>query len=1064
MSSIFEEISKYKFFNSSRYFILDILTQYVRPHYNAHIQGGLIMLNLFEGSMLDNIKYKIEEYIDNNPNVDYKFLLSLIYVNDINIITGSIDTAKLLANSIINSIKENSFRKYFFNYLFVSVCNYLNWKKDDVKYEIKLRMGKSSRDIDLYVENKILGINYTFEIVNIIVVDNYKQQNIKNIYDVYKYDVREYSKQVLHKYMTYKNQGINNINVYTHTELRNLARGFLYFNMFINKDIIAKNITNDNSNEAKTFITDFSNIFMLISKLIKNINIKVPIINKTNNSTFTIDFSNDAMNYYIKLKNNNIDNLILETIDYLEQESTKNIDSLTFQNNNILNNNLTNYVYDAILVKRSQPKVNRKLSSDDNYLQRIFDEYNNDLVKLDYEKVILRFSDNYYLGLNNYLTDRIYLNSNNINDILNTDLDIINDIIRKMSNKYNKELFRFDDELYVWRGEINRLIGENGSMYNLKKGDRIYTRTPISTSFHRPFVKDITLKIKIKEESKFAILLKNSKYIHEYEILLPYGTILDVTNTSYIKVNNNYTYLIEADYISSNNAYDVETHINNYKNIIYDSSYKPNLILATPSVNNLQLIPPVIGSSSNSISINMTLITNAMSTYELKNLDNLNINNPYIDFINKTKGIITIAKLPAFKSREAYIGEQINYFGLNVFCKKEDFIRLKTTKYNLNLLTFNVHNFVKICGTNQDAGRNVNYFTEYIRHINQYTNVDIICLQEIVPLYDSYPDSQDKLKEGSFKYLISTMKSYGYHYNTLVNANYDYYQFKEDYFLLANAIFSKIKPTKVFRYGLMGNRCAIVNTIPYDNNELNIINIHLEWDKYKVSSNHNKSYLDIQIIQLEQILNTHKNYILMGDFNTSVYNDNLFKNIRAKSQIISPKNIVGSFTGINNKKIIDYIIISNELIPLYDINQESDKILNDISDHYPVFASLIPKLNTKLSGSVNLNATLYKQLSKLILNIYKMSTTKETINIYFTNKYVSRSNINIFVVPNKYGNLSYPYYYYLPLTGNIEYVKDFVNMINELHIMGHTIVATKDKSTNIYDDIYDYLTNNNIIN
>ena len=93
-----------------------------------------------------------------------------------------------------------------------------------------------------------------------------------------------------------------------------------------------------------------------------------------------------------------------------------------------------------------------------------------------------------------------------------------------------------------------------------------------------------------------------------------------------------------------------------------------------------------------------------------------------------------------------------------------------------------------------------------------------------------------------------------------------------------------------------------------------------------------------------------------------------------------------------------------------------------------------------------------------------MSTTKETINIYFTNKYVSRSNINIFVVPNKYGNLSYPYYYYLPLTGNIEYVKDFVNMINELHIMGHTIVATKDKSTNIYDDIYDYLTNNNIIN
>lgn len=1171
------ELLKYEIFNASRYYIKDLITELDFPS-KYFITGGTNMLNLFEGKILDDIKDKIEQYGKLNNNLNYQFLLSLIYTQDINIITDTINNANTFSEIIKKSIRDIKYSdtkgnyyyadkndgkyyvKYFFNYIFISICRYYNWdtEKQDITFEIKSRNTKDDNNnpiikISLYVNNYTLNLNIKFDIIDIMANNTYQNSNlIKNIYDVYKYEIEPFvSKMASNKKYINSNKKNNRV-----------ARYFLYFNMFINKYVIQKKMSNTIINEMKTdnFINEFTSSFRKICNEITKKSINIFIIRRTQNN-FTIEFSSNTLGYFNELqKNNNINNLIHGTINYIEYKSSLNIDTTTFDNNNILFKSLENFYnvpdhpvnddqfYEDLIYMG--PKTNNPLlaeliqtgeraeqeygNSEENYdlrrdlaalekkakqekklkeEERKWRKYINDIVKknknvkttnkingnyshndllntinryynslkiLDKDKIIRDFTLNYYLDMNSYLSDRIYLISAEKDKKLDNDIQQINNIIVGLSNTFNDDLFKYDDHLYVWRGDSNRMIGEHGSFYNIKNGDKIYSHTPISTSFYRPFEKNIILKIKLDRNSYFAIISKYSQVPHEREILLPYGSVLEVTNTSYIQVNFNDVFLIEADYVLFQ-MNDIKTHIYEYKNLISkywenENRIVPTLMFSKLSKSGLDHIALINPKSLTSVAIDMTLITNTLEQYEIKVLNELDSIKPYKDFIKKTKGKVNIAKLPPFNSKKAYIGENINTRRLKNFCKIEDFAKFERTKHNLNLLTFNVHNFVKIC-SNTDADkfnlfgdiestdmRNIRYFDNFMSILDKFANVDIICLQEIVPLYGSYPKTQGELKKGSFAQLIEIMDDYDFRYYSLANANYNYKDFNDNYFILGNAIFSKIKPNKVYRYGLFGNRCAIVNNITYNYNDYNIINVHLEWDHYKMSSSKGTD-IEIQITQLENILNMHPNYILMGDFNSSVFEDDIFKNIRLDSTIISPKNNVGSYTGINSGKIIDYIIASNNIFPFFDVDWEiSDKIIYNSSDHYPVFASLIPKLNINLINPVNLNGTLYKELTKTILKAYKENANKNEINMLFTNKYKHNCNlIDIYIVPDKYTSHAYSSYYYLPLVGNRHYIQGLIYIITELDKAGKTVNIYNDNSVNIYNNLYNHLKSINMV-
>ena len=80
------ELAKYKIFNSSRYFIKELITSYIERK-NYLIRGGFPILNLFNSQILDKVKDTIEQNI--NSGLDYKFLLNQLYIENINILTDT---------------------------------------------------------------------------------------------------------------------------------------------------------------------------------------------------------------------------------------------------------------------------------------------------------------------------------------------------------------------------------------------------------------------------------------------------------------------------------------------------------------------------------------------------------------------------------------------------------------------------------------------------------------------------------------------------------------------------------------------------------------------------------------------------------------------------------------------------------------------------------------------------------------------------------------------------------------------------------------------------------------
>jgi endonuclease/exonuclease/phosphatase family metal-dependent hydrolase len=280
--------------------------------------------------------------------------------------------------------------------------------------------------------------------------------------------------------------------------------------------------------------------------------------------------------------------------------------------------------------------------------------------------------------------------------------------------------------------------------------------------------------------------------------------------------------------------------------------------------------------------------------------------------------------------------------------KLNENIKVENTK--LRITSFNVHSFSDYL--------NIKFNIEKFISIINEIDADILCLQEVI-----YPSIYiDKLKE-----------------------IYTYELFcQSDYNTFGNCVLSKIKFNNhlIFDfnqpfYKLYKNKCAIGVNITYHNNEINIINVHLERDD-----------INIQIRQLKNILSRIpiENSIILGDFNRENINDILKLNKIDFHNTFKYGKYFPYLTSLYHK-VIDYILIPNceKIIVCNDTYIYYTKI----SDHLPIISDF--SINTKSNKLECYYNNYYKNRYPPVNSSYK----------YIVNKYSESIGIDIkFIKPD----------------------------------------------------------------
>lgn len=601
----------------------------------------------------------------------------------------------------------------------------------------------------------------------------------------------------------------------------------------------------------------------------------------------------DVIKYYISMyltiKNkidNNINDIYLDYVKLLicdKYNLSKNIKYEIEYINDTIYYNVDKYKYEIIKNKSNyesyfnKSNLSTHISSDEQNNTEKFKKYMKDLNKIDNNKIIKKFINNEYY-YNNFIHNSIFNDDDISSDINNLYMDIV-DMSATMTNKYN-----FNDmDFYCNINDINTNI-----YGDFKYGDTYVQSSHCVYYLSKPKNKK---NIKINYNKNCPLLFYHNKYKNITYVIILMGTVFRLDN------ENEMTYIGNSKY-------------NNVKNYIeyYKQFYKNN-------TNNLKInsyIPIDVNKYYDKImNIDKIMINNILNFFVYPIIiDDIIDEYPILHYDN-------IDKLPKFDTDMAYIGEKLAG-DKSIFCMDE---KINYNKNGINIISFNVHNFVKICFP---YGRDIKHFENFIKSVKFN---DIICLQECSLLYDEYPDTIDKLRKGSFNKLYDIMNDHGYEYSVMTNQNYGHNEY-----LLCNAIFSKIKIKSNISFGLIGNRCIQKITLE---NGLDIFNTHLEYSANLSNYKYKMPNIDAQINQIYSLIKFSSKFILCGDFNHDIRNNNKFKSLINYVNIASPPSDT-YYTGFNRSSVIDFICVSK------NIKYSDSKVLKtNISDHYPITVNIL---------------------------------------------------------------------------------------------------------------------------
>jgi len=363
-------------------------------------------------------------------------------------------------------------------------------------------------------------------------------------------------------------------------------------------------------------------------------------------------------------------------------------------------------------------------------------------------------------------------------------------------------------------------------------------------------------------------------------------------------------------------------------------------------------------------------------------------------------------------SKKAYSYEANGKFShINKILKNDTIFVPEHEPKTIRIASYNVHNWITL-QKDYPKKRNINNFIQFFKVLN----ADIICLQEVVPIFNYEIKNNTKyssIKDYNFKYLIKLMKDIGYNHHAIINNISDntYHTEKNNnYYTLGNAIFSKINFEKEI-IQLTGNRSAIVAHFNENDFDFIIINTHLEYtnkffDKNKLKKEFNKN--DIRNIQVSQLLELQKiyqekyktnNIFLCGDLNDH-FKSKILKDIF--KEFISLK--INQKTNLNQNNTTDFILPSKNTLKnifIYDY----DAIPARLSDHFPILLDFIP-------NSQKNNIQLLSKKKKIL------SITKNTINPYYISNFSTNDitkyiqfNLSDKIIDQYYLDIKQWYYY-----------------------------------------------------
>lgn len=1028
MSSFSDELTKHRIFSDINLCMVQYIKIALQHYENYELFGDYLWKKFLNEQIVD----KIATIISNNDfldNTKKKFLYSIIYFTNI-----TISTTELNIHNIAILLKQNLFSLTNFFSLHVQYCvsYYLNWDNRHVNMSIEIldyipthrlyrliwRFTYGSENVDIILADIEISkkSHYQKDISIISIIENDINNILSKIYLRSDKDILRchfFINMLIASYINYPYISKEDIKVLTEKRIIKLL---IYFQKYIHKN---NKLTN---NQVPCFVIqrlDDNNFNIYFNKLIFTDPDSIE-----NQVTEGINNLHSYYNIYI-LKNNY----------FLTYELYKNIDSKLYQHIN------------------STYYKSYNLNVDIN-LEKILNDYINELVYLDeqYNKSVLSYTSEQYQSINEYIYKKIYGINNEVQtekkiSVMNTNTNIVK-LIYHMSNKYNKNLFNEESPyIYVYRLDYNLLLRDI-SYYNLKSGDIIITPTITSTGISEPnYIKrDILFRIKLDANSKFLMIMKYSVYKNEKEIILPYGSLLKITNIQTIRKTDDQSdlsskqtikviKLLDVEFIGTTNIIDVNEHVNYFINNYLS---KKNIVMTTTVTDMTQLFNAKndILHDRNKSTMNIETFTNVFfeNVNILPYLPEIDIDNPYKNIILQK---LDYAMLPDFNEEKAYLNEYIP-MEKTFFCNKDTLSSQMfqgITDSNLNIMTFNVHNFVKVCAI---PGRNVCHFLNFIENFLKYTHLDFLCLQEVGPIYDEQPNTQEELRKGTLRPLVDAMNKLGFIYYTIVNANYDENRVMGDYYISCNCIFSKIKPKKIVTYGLEDNRIAQVYEFSYNHIKLALINTHLEYNDDKNIPNSINKIISKQILQLYLITRYYEySFILTGDLNHEILHNNIFHGLLDnRTSIITPYykyeyDDHNTITSLKKDNIIDYIIISKKLIDLNILSlNKSEIIKSNISDHYPVFASLkynfsivykntsTTEINKLESSQIN-----YTMSEEFIYQMIQQSKLKDgLIYVHFGYKsYNDNRFYHIVILPDTIYDSYYPIYLYFPIEPTEKY-------------------------------------------
>lgn len=1010
-----------KNYNTIRYFVTHCVERVFQEKL-YELRGGYLATTFINQFVLNSIGRELYKLLLNSPDISDKLLYSIYgsqieYVCDINNLQSLCSTFTQMANKHIVTKMHPEYT--FWMMVKAYICKQSNLDYDMYNLSLQCTLNPRYTTCSICALLQYINVNnpndvrnntlYTFKLFDLHGVYNYIHNDTYNIVEYLQNEPTRIINAIYSR-------------TYSNTIFTDCQQLLLLLNAMYEGCLNLKTI-NNYTNQFEKFLSlpqNWYNIYGVILPTIKS------ILQKPDGLEIFFVFS--------RKNETNID-LYVNDMSMLDKIFSKNYIQIMQTSTKYLTIIPPTYVHhpNHPIIEQLLPIIGISRSTDTGYLAtqlatdsvliKKYNTYIKFLSSMDKQELLADYTIHTYSRINDYAKEMIY----NTQPIYDQQLEDANMLIYNMSKElrpHHNILFNeMHGSCYAYRHSLYVATGPNGGYYELQVGDTFIEPSILScgletgtTTLGNRFVR---FEIEFDISTQYILVTDYSQTMPEKEVIFPAGSKFKVTKfTETVDDGGNYILTIKMKLMGCIEYSNMQEFGRKYREYLFNKG---------------SIIMPSIQNTPNDISIEIVkqLYYKPSIFTQFEPIADIYPIEPYFIY-RPSYGRVTYAPFPDFNSDQAYVGEYLAG-NKNQFCNTNFIVpTLNNTDNDLNIITFNVHNFVRICPPN--IGRSLNHFIEFMTKITNNSRIDVVCLQEVAPIYDKKPITPKEIINGTLTPLIDAMKKLGFNYNVCTNTTWDISSLVNNYYMLVNCIFSRNEIISTDNFGLPDNRCAQVAKIRNGDMIHVIINTHLEYDTYKSLQIHCKP-MNVLQTQINCIRNIIQNYsklypvFITGDFNHDIVRNNTFTPLTNICQIISPiyNSTHHEYTGFNSGNIIDYVLMTNATTTIYE---PIKKMIMDsnVSDHYPVLVSLRKKTMTFNYIPTN-KKEIMESLKRKIINWF---TINKNLYIHYPIKIGKTLDCDIIITSEIVESEIAPFYIHINSDGFRESLKYIISELEKI--------------------------------